>query len=136
MVSIIRRPTWHLPDNAATDENVFFNRREFLKAMGIGGMMAGGWVAPGFAEETVAAASLPLPKYGRNPKFADVGRALTEEYVGTTFNNFWEFTYNKSVVYAVEDCQSWADTRAFNSTSEASCKGQTTSGNGGSHGCP
>ena len=103
MPSIIRRPSWYLPDSAATDEDVFFNRRDFLKAMGIGGMMAGGLCAPSFAQEPTATASLPLPEYTRNPKFADVGRALTEEYVGTTFNNFWEFTYDKAVVHAVKD---------------------------------
>ena len=103
MLSIIRRPSWYLPDSAATDEDVFFNRRDFLKAMGIGGMIAGGLCAPSFGQEPMATASLPLPAYARNPKFADVGRAMTEEYVGTTFNNFWEFAYNKGVVHAVQD---------------------------------
>lgn len=103
MPSIIHRPSWYLPDSAATDEDVFFNRRDFLKAMGIGGMMAGGIASPAFAQEARATSDLPLPPYARNPNFADVGRALTEEYVGTTFNNFWEFTYDKAVVYAAED---------------------------------
>ena len=103
MLSFIRRPSWHLPDSAATDEDVFFNRRDFLKAMGIGGMMAGGLSVPSFAQETTAPSSLPLPEYARNPKFSDVGRAITEEYVGTTFNNFWEFTYNKAAVHFAKD---------------------------------
>ncbi|MDK1020796.1 MAG: protein-methionine-sulfoxide reductase catalytic subunit MsrP [Candidatus Hydrogenedentes bacterium] len=103
MPSFIRRPSWYLPDSAATGEDVFFNRRDFLKAMGIGGMMAGGLSTPSFAQETAATSGLPLPEYARNPKFAHVGRALTEEYVGTTFNNFWEFAYTKAVVNIVKD---------------------------------
>jgi sulfoxide reductase catalytic subunit YedY len=103
MPSIIRRPPWHLPDSAATDEDVFFNRREFLKAMGIGGMMAGGFSLPSSAQEIKATASLPLRHYIRNPRFSDVGRPITEEFVGITFNNFWEFTYDKAVVRAVQD---------------------------------
>ena len=103
MPSFIRRPSWYLPDSAATGEDVFFNRRDFLKAMGIGGMMAGGRSTPSFAQETAATSGLPLPEYARNPKFAHVGRALTEEYVGTTFNNFWEFAYTKAVVNIVKD---------------------------------
>ena len=103
MHSIIRRPSWHLPDSAATDEEVFFNRRDFLKAMGIGGLMAGGLSVPSFAEETTPTSTLPLPAYARNPKCADAGRAMTEEYVATTFNNFWEFTYTKAVVHFAKD---------------------------------
>ena len=103
MPSFIRRPSWYLPDSAATGEDVFFNRSDFLKAMGIGGMMAGGRFTPSFAQETAATSGLPLPEYARNPKFAHVGRALTEEYVGTTFNNFWEFAYTKAVVNIVKD---------------------------------
>ena len=38
--------------------------------------------------------------------------------------------FGSRVVYALEDCQSWADTRAFNSTSEVSCERQITD-NGG-----
>ena len=103
MPSIIRRTSWRLPDSAATDEEVFFDRRDFLKAMGIGGLMAGGLSVPSFAEKTTTTSSLPLPAYARNPKFADVGRAMTEEYVATTFNNFWEFTYTKTVVHFTKD---------------------------------
>lgn len=71
--------------------------------MGIGGIMAGGISPLASAQARESPVKLPLPKYTRNPKFADVGRALTEEYVGTTFNNFWEFSYEKNVVYLAEN---------------------------------
>ena len=103
MPSFIRRPSWYLPESAATDESLFFDRRNFLKTIGAGVMLAGGLPSPAFAQEKTPAAELPLPTYARNPKFADVGRAMTEEYVGTTFNNFWEFAYDKAVVNVVEN---------------------------------
>lgn len=97
MPAFIQHPSWHLPDSAATNEDLFFNRRDFLKAMGIGGMMIGGLSAESSAQENTPGSSLPLHEYTRNPKFADVGRPETEEYVGTKFSNFWEFTTKKSV---------------------------------------
>ncbi|GJM27218.1 MAG: protein-methionine-sulfoxide reductase catalytic subunit MsrP [Phycisphaerae bacterium] len=97
MPAYIRRPSWYLPDSAATDEAAFLNRRDFLKALGFGGLMAGGLAAPSFAQGPTPTAELALPEFVRNPKFADVGRAITEQYVGTTFNNFWEFTQGKNV---------------------------------------
>ena len=103
MPSYIHRPSWYLPENVATDEEVFFNRRTFLKAAGIGGILAVGPSAASVAQEITPTSALAIPRYARNAKFADVGRALTEEYVGTTFNNFWEFTYNKNVVSVVQD---------------------------------
>ncbi len=97
MPSHINRPSWYLPDNAATDEHLFLNRRHFLKTLGISGLMVGGITSTSFAEEPTPAAKLPLPEFARNPKFADAKRAITEEHVGTTFNNFWEFTKAKNV---------------------------------------
>jgi sulfoxide reductase catalytic subunit YedY len=103
MFSIIKRPSWYLPDSAATSESAYLGRREFLQALAAGGLLAGTISGEATAlDEVRRTASIPLPKHARNPKFSDVGRSLTEEYVGTTFNNFWEFTYNKNVVQAAE----------------------------------
>jgi len=103
MPSYIQRPSWYLPDSAATGEDLFLNRRDFLKSMGIGGMIAGGLSVPSFAQGPTPTADLALPDFTRNPKFADVGRAITDEHVGTTFNNFWEFTKAKNVSQYTEN---------------------------------
>lgn len=103
MPSFMNRPSWYLPDSAATSEDLFFGRRTFLKAMGIGGMMTAAPSAFGLEQTAKPTVTLPLPKYARNPKFADVGRPLTEEYVGTTFNNFWEFSFQKNVASVAKD---------------------------------
>ena len=103
MPSFIQHPSWYLPDNAATDEAAFLNRRDFLKTLGIGGLMAGGLAAPSLAQGPTPTAELVLPEFVRNPRFADVGRAISEEYVGTTFNNFWEFTRGKNVHHFTKD---------------------------------
>ncbi len=97
MPSYLRHPSWHLPDSAATDECLFLNRRQFLKTMGLSGLIAAGASSPSLAQGPTPTADMPLPEFARNPKFADVGRAITDEYVGTTFNNFWEFTKGKNV---------------------------------------
>lgn len=103
MPADIQRPSWYLPDSAAIDEAVFFNRRAFLKAMGFGGLTAAGLSLPSAAQGPKPTAALPLPDFARNPEFADVGRALTHEHVGTTFNNFWEFTRGKNVHHYTKD---------------------------------
>jgi len=103
MLSQLKRPSWLLPETAATDEALFLDRRAFLKAVGIGGMIAGGLSGPSFAQGPMPTANLPLPKHMRNPKFANVGRAITDEHVGTTFNNFWEFTKAKNVYQYTEN---------------------------------
>lgn len=121
MSGIVSRPDWYLPERAATDEDVFFGRREFLRTMGLGGMMVagagcgasetgtGGGATSVLGPELIAgpdmsvtSASL-LPSYMRNPSFSDAGRALTEEHVGTTFNNFYEFTFGKNVASVIGD---------------------------------
>ena len=37
----IIRPDWWLPESAATDESIYRNRRDILKALGIGSLGAG-----------------------------------------------------------------------------------------------
>jgi sulfoxide reductase catalytic subunit YedY len=71
--------------------------------MGLGGLMAGGLSLPSLAQGPTPTAKLALPSHARNPEFADVGRAVTHEHVGTTFNNFWEFTKQKNVYHYTEN---------------------------------
>ena len=54
-----RIPGWHLPENQATDEAVFHDRRRIVKALGLGSVLlpAAGLLAP-----NVRAADGALPQ--------------------------------------------------------------------------
>ena len=99
MTYILKRPTWHLPESAATPESVYRDRRQFLKAMGLGGMMlAGAGTGFGSAAQEAAPKSgskLALPDFVRNSDFADGGRPVSDESLVTSFNNFYEFGFSK-----------------------------------------
>ncbi len=99
MPHIRKNPSWYLPDSAATPESVYTNRRAFLKALGVGGLMlAGAGCGNAFmAEEDAAAPAIddPLPPYETNPDYADAGRPLSDIEDVTTFNNFYEFGLRK-----------------------------------------
>jgi len=63
---------------------------------GIGAGAIGLGLAPGFA----GAATDPSSQYypaAKNPKFADAGRAITDETLNTTYNNFYEFGTSKRI---------------------------------------
>lgn len=100
MPSIQLRPSWYLPDSQATPEHVYANRREFLKTLGVGGLMLAGVACGGSAlgQESAAAPAIdkPLPEYTRNPGYADAGRPFTALEDVTTFNNFYEFGLSKN----------------------------------------
>ena len=102
----IPRP-WALPDSAATPEAAFHDRRRLVRAMGLGGLIAG--TAPALAltgcdEQPIAyetdpsAALYPLK---RNPRYT-VERDIAPEIDATTYNNFYEFGSTKSVARAAQ----------------------------------
>jgi len=99
MVYILKRPAWHLPESAATPESVYQDRRQFLKAMGLGGMIAAGaGMSFGCSAQETASEAKPaaaLPGFERNPEFVDAGRPLTDESLTISFNNFYEFGFSK-----------------------------------------
>ncbi|HYD31708.1 MAG TPA: protein-methionine-sulfoxide reductase catalytic subunit MsrP [Azospirillaceae bacterium] len=82
---------WELPETEATPEGAFLNRRAFLKA----------------ASLPLIAAALPLPALAageaarRNPRFA-LDRAMTDETLVTTYNNFMEFGSQKDIWRAAQ----------------------------------
>jgi sulfoxide reductase catalytic subunit YedY len=109
MANIIRRPEWQLPERAITPEDVFLNRRRFLRRMGLigGGLMTASLVSCGksstdaaAANDTSAAATAvstkgyPAP---RNKEF-DPGWPLTSESKAANYNNFYEFSTDKERV--------------------------------------
>lgn len=115
MANIIIRPSWSLPERLVTPEEVFFNRRKFLRQLGIAGAGAISLSAIGCRESTAADAdpaaapkkpsvvdaskTYPAP---RNPDFNPSWK-LTDAEVADHYNNFYEFSFSKDVYKYVED---------------------------------
>jgi methionine sulfoxide reductase catalytic subunit len=107
---IRRKRGWELPESAATPEAVFWNRRNLLKAAGLGAIAAAGaaWLegeAP--MKEAVAAADPTVdPSAGlypakRNERFT-LDRPVTDEKLATSYNNFYEFGSQKEIAAAAQ----------------------------------
>lgn len=101
----ITPPRWALSENLVTSEDVFLNRRQWLRGAGFMGAMA--------AMSPVALAATPgegwTPTPSTNPKYADPGRPVTPEDVNTTYNNFYEFGSHKQIYDAAQalDTSGW-----------------------------
>jgi len=89
----LRRPSWWLPESAATPESVYLNRRALMAGAGAAAIAA---TAP-----SVALAAKPeepfSPMPARNPTYADAGRPVTDEKLNATYNNFYEFGSHKRI---------------------------------------
>jgi sulfoxide reductase catalytic subunit YedY len=98
------RKDWELRGLRETPEAVYLGRRRFLQALGIGGLSCLGapaWPRPGedeeLTEKPAGAGSAAAPKLypaKRNPKYT-LGRRLTPPKFVTTYNNFYEFSFEK-----------------------------------------
>jgi sulfoxide reductase catalytic subunit YedY len=99
-MNILHKRSWELPESAATDEDVFWNRRKFLAGMTGGGLLLGGalGIRPAFAEEDPSASLYPVP---RNEAYT-LDRELTVESVAATYNNFYEFGSHKQIAAAAQ----------------------------------
>ena len=86
---------WELPESAATDEAVFCDRRQLLKGLAAGPILAAG--AAGFpawaADPDPSAGLYPARRNDRYP----LDRPITAEKDSTTYNNFYEFGFDKSI---------------------------------------
>lgn len=104
----IRKPRWLISENKVTPESVFWNRRRVLAAGGglaatasVAALVSGQFsMEPAPAAAAVRAggpgtAMLPMPAL--NAKFADAGRAVTDEAINSTYNNFYEFGSHKQI---------------------------------------
>lgn len=108
----LKRPRWALSEAAATPEHVFRRRRAFLAggagltALGAAAALSGPLTA---MAPPANAAPTPLtpfdPNPPRNPAYANAGRAVTDETVNTTYNNFYEFGSHKRIASAAEALQ-------------------------------
>ncbi len=89
---LIKNPRgWELPDSAATPESAFLNRRELVKAIAAGPILA----SMPLGLETAFAADPPDPTtvlypVKRNDKYT-VDRPITDEKTAGSWNNFYEF---------------------------------------------
>lgn len=83
---------WEIPEREATPEHLYLNRRRFLKGLGLTGIGLVTGVGLAGAEEV---ASLYPAK--RNPTYT-LDRALSDEQVAGSYNNFYEFTTDKEAV--------------------------------------
>ena len=87
---IQKKPSWFIPENKATAESAYLNRRQILAAMGFG--IAGGMgILPSLAE--AAMSGIPAP---RNPAY-QLDRDITPEDDATTYTNFYEFGSSKNI---------------------------------------
>jgi len=112
MMLIRSRRSWEIPEQAATPEDVFTNRRRFLKGgAGLIGLAAISGLAacddsriteP--SRETTGSTedpTLDLYPAPRNEAFT-LDRALTDETVASNYNNFYEFGSSKRVAAAAQ----------------------------------
>jgi sulfoxide reductase catalytic subunit YedY len=97
---------WEIPEREATPEEIFTNRRQFVKKLGLAGIgttiSLSGW-------DRVAAAILnyrvdndKIYPAKRNAKY-QLDRPLTDEWATAHYNNFYEFTTDKERVADLVD---------------------------------
>lgn len=109
-MTLIKSPKiWDVPQGWITPESLYMNRRKFLKSLGIAGV--GSWAllngclsaTPGAGEtvksveETIPPAGAPYPLARNNAFKAD--RPITQELTAASYNNYYEFTTEKSEVW-------------------------------------
>lgn len=87
---IRRRPSWFMPESAATPESVYLSRRNLLA--GTAGLI-GAAAMPNLA---FGAARDELYPVERNEAFT-LDRPITDEDIATTYNNFYEFGSHKNI---------------------------------------
>jgi len=95
---------WEIPEHQATPEAVFRDRRNILKAMGAGALIAATAMpfAPAFAANPAPAdPSAGLYPMKRNDKYK-LYRAITDPKYSTTYNNFYEFSTEKDLWEAAQ----------------------------------
>jgi len=97
------KPSWYLPESKATSESVFINRRELVKGLGMGGLLA----AAGISYKSSSAYAAEDPSAGlykdivRNEKYT-LDRPVTPEKLNLTYNNFYEFGSHKQIHQAAQ----------------------------------
>lgn len=90
---------WEIPERLATPESVFWNRREILAGLGLGGglLLSGGTALA----QKPADPTTDLYPAARNETYK-LNRDLTPEDVNAQYNNFYEFGNGKDVWRSAE----------------------------------
>ncbi len=109
-MALIKRPKgWEIKENLITPEEVYLNRRQFMKSMGILSLGAWALVNGGLSgsseaiaqanqvKDTIPSQQPPYP-VPHNSRYR-VDRPITKELVAASYNNYYEFTTNKSGVW-------------------------------------
>ena len=97
--------SWEVPENQVTSEEIFFNRRHFLKGLlgvGLGAASLSLTACDSSTENTALKATLDKPKLNAilNSKFSQVDRPITEEIMAGQYNNFYEFGSSKTAIWS------------------------------------
>jgi len=95
---------WEIPESQATPEAVFRDRRNILKAMGAGALLAATafpYASAFAADPAEADPSAGLYPMKRNDKYK-LDRAITDPKYSTTYNNFYEFSTEKDLWEAAQ----------------------------------
>ena len=92
---------WELPASAATPESVFDDRRRLVMAVAAGPILLAASPLLSLAGTATAAPATGDPSAGlypvaRNPRYR-LDRAITDEAIVTTYNNFYEFGSHKQI---------------------------------------
>ncbi len=117
MAGIVIPKGWRIPEREATSEDVYFNRRKFLKtagAFGAAGVMVscgskqvfepfepepdGSTDGSGTDKDKEEEEEEIKPAYPAdvNPKFSELDRNLTDETIAGSYNNYYEFSRGKT----------------------------------------
>ena len=93
---------WEIPENQATSESDYINRRKFIKDLGIAG--AGALL---FSSSNACAQNKGVEKQlepfraqklaAENNANFTVNRRMTDEITAATYNNYYEFTNRKAL---------------------------------------
>src|SRR5439155_7097084 len=95
-----RRRGWELRESEVTSEAVFHRRRDLLKAVAAGSILAPGLLSS-FARAAGEEPSAELYPAKQNPRYV-LDRPPTDEKLATSYNNFYEFGSHKSIAGAAQ----------------------------------
>jgi len=92
-MQVRRKRGWELRESEATPEVIFVRRRELIKAITAGPILAPAFAAAAAAGEGPSASLYPMK---RNARYT-LDRPLTDERLATAYNNFYEFGSQKLI---------------------------------------
>jgi methionine sulfoxide reductase catalytic subunit len=98
-----RRRGWELPESRATDEALYWRRRDLAKLVAAGPILLAGAGRVFYARAQEAAPGLAPDLYParRNDRYT-LDRPLSDEALATSYNNFYEFGSHKRIDKAAQ----------------------------------